>query len=32
MPHMYKNPIITKKEMTQKVDVMGAWFEAFFAL
>lgn len=29
---MYKNPIITKKEMTQKVDVMGAWFEAFFAL
>lgn len=29
---MYKTPKIIKKEMAQKVDVMGAWFEAFFAL
>lgn len=29
---MYKTPNIIKKEMAQKVDVMGVWFEAFFAL
>lgn len=29
---MYKTPIIIRKDMAQKVDVMGAWFEALFAL
>lgn len=29
---MYKNLNIRKNEMAQKVDVMGAWIEAFFAL